>query len=77
MVFIICSVITLYIVYQMVRNEVIFKIRMNWTDTRDKRWYKYSYGYMLDPRKHNWYGLKYPRDNHFKSDLLNELKEEK
>lgn len=59
--------IILYYVYQSIRNDKIYKIRRNWTETDDHRWYTYPYDYMLNPNKHNWFGLRYPRDKQFKT----------
>ena len=55
----------LYSLYQLERNNEVFKIRKNWIYTDDDRWDKYSYDYMVEPNKHNWYGLRYPKDNHY------------
>jgi hypothetical protein len=69
-IFIVIAGILLLIVqhywYQLKRNNAVYSIRRKWIDTDDKRRYMYSYDYMLNPAKHNLYGLKYPRDKNFK-----------
>lgn len=56
---------SLYCAYQLIRNEMVCKIRVKWIYSNDKRYYKYSYDYMFEPHKHNWYGLKLPFDSSF------------
>jgi len=63
---VILFLIIIYSYYQLKRNNAVYSIRRKWIDTDDKRRYMYSYDYMLNPAKHNRYGLKYPRDKHFK-----------
>lgn len=75
MIDIICNIILvplslflLYNILQMIRNEMVFKIRMKWTNEGDyKKWLKYSYDKMLKPNKQNWYGLKLPKEKDFKT----------
>jgi len=62
----ILALFALYCVYQIVRDEAVYNIRHNWIYSEDKRWYKYTYNYMHDPSKHNWFGLRFPKDSHFK-----------
>jgi hypothetical protein len=57
--------ILIYFAYQLIRNHVVYKIRHRWIVTSDKRWYTYSYEFMLSPSKHNWYGIKYPHESLF------------
>jgi hypothetical protein len=63
---VIAGILLLNLYYQLKRNNAVYSIRIKWIDTDDKRRYMYSYDYMLNPAKHNWYGLRYPRDKHFK-----------
>jgi hypothetical protein len=69
-IFIVIVVILLLIVqyywYQLSRFNAVYSIRIKWLSKDDKRRYMYSYDYMLNPAKHNLYGLRYPRDKHFK-----------
>ena len=62
---IICIIGVLYCLYQLERNRQIYKIVTKWVNQDDERYYNYSYNYMADPSKHNWYGLKYPKDKHY------------
>ena len=55
-----------YIIYQLFRNSAVYKIRTNWINTNDKRYNKYSYKFMNNPNKNNWFGLRYPKDKHYK-----------
>lgn len=63
---IVCLLMLGYFSYQLKRNDAVYKIRKNWIETRDPRHELYSYSYMFDPNKINLFGLKYPRDNHFR-----------
>ena len=54
-----------YALYQLIRNEFIYRIRVEWIKTDDKRWYKYSYDFMFEPSSHNWFGLKFPTEKDF------------
>ena len=51
--------------YQFIRNQKVFEIRARWIDDKDDRWFKYSYDFMYNPKGHNWYGLRYPKDKHY------------
>ena len=55
----------LYLIYQLIREEMVFQIRVKWIESKDKRYYKYSFDYMFKPHKRNWYGLKLPFDSSF------------
>lgn len=55
-----------YLTYQLRRNDAVYKIRVNWINTDDNRYQKYSYDYMFDPNRINWFGLKFPKDEHFR-----------
>jgi hypothetical protein len=63
---VILFLIIIYSYYQLSRFNAVYSIRIKWLSTDDKRRYMYSYDYMLNPAKHNLYGLRYPRDKHFK-----------
>ena len=54
-----------YGVYQLIRNEFVYRIRAEWFKRDDKRWYKYSYDFMFEPSSHNWFGLKFPTEKDF------------
>lgn len=56
----------IYCFYQLLRNQLVYKIRIKWIEKDDDRYYKYSYSKMMTPNKSNWWGLKYPKDKHFK-----------
>lgn len=62
---VICFIILLYLLYQLFRNNKVYSIRYDWINSNDRRRYYYTYNYMFDAAKHNWYGLKYPKDSHF------------
>ena len=55
----------IYWIYQLIRNEMVYRIRIKWINSNDKRHDIYSYDYMFEPHKRNWYGLKLPLDSHF------------
>lgn len=55
----------LYSIYQLFRNEKVWKINENWFDTNDDRAITYSYDEMFDPNKSNWFGLRWPMEKHF------------
>lgn len=55
-----------YLFYQHRRNHEIYAIRIKWIDTVDARYHRYSYDYMFEPSKANWFGLKYPKDSDYK-----------
>jgi len=50
----------------MFRNDGVYEIRIGWIKTSDDRFTHYSYGKMYYPSKSNWYGLRYPKDRHYK-----------
>jgi len=54
--------IAVYLIYQLIRNEIVYKIRMKWIKTEDNRYSLYSYDFMQDPNKHNYFGLKFPKE---------------
>lgn len=62
----ICFGMVGYLTYQLRRNDAVYKIRKNWIKTDDSRLVTYSYDYMFDPNRDNWFGLKFPKDNHFR-----------
>lgn len=65
-IFLVFSILgLLYCTYQLIRNAMVYKIRVKWIYSNDKRYYKYSYDYMFEPHKRNWYGLKLPFDSSF------------
>jgi len=55
-----------YILYQFFRNEAVYRIRMNWMHNRDSRHDKYTYSEMYKPSLKNYFGIRYPKDKHFK-----------
>ena len=61
-----CSLLMVgYGIYQLFRNEKVFKIRMKWIETQDTRWHYFPYEYMLHPKKNNWFGFRFPKDEHY------------
>jgi hypothetical protein len=55
-----------FFVYQRKRINAVFDIRTKWIFTRQfSRLGKYSWHYMYEANKHNWYGLKYPREKYY------------
>ena len=64
--YIISLLVPIYLFYQLVRNQKIYKIRIDWINEDDPRWYKYTYGYMLYPSFRNWFGLKFASKSDFK-----------
>ena len=54
--------VILYLMYQLIRNHFVYKIRIKWLETEDNRYTLYSYDFMQDPNKHNYFGLKFPRE---------------
>lgn len=60
-------IFVLYMIYQLFRNKEICNIRNIWIRDSDYRWFKYDYDRdMFYPNKNNWFGLRYPKDEHFK-----------
>jgi len=55
-----------YFLYQIIRIQRIFKIRMKWIKDGDRRYDTCSHKYMADPNKDNWYGFRLPMDKHYK-----------
>lgn len=66
MTIIVFLLVCCYMLLQLYRNNLVLCIRINWIDNDDLRWRKYTYREMIIPSKHNWYGLKIPKDSHFK-----------
>lgn len=62
----VCVVMIVYCSYQLKRNDAVYKIRKNWIKRKDPRHDTYSYDYMFDPNRINWFGLKFPKDEHFR-----------
>jgi len=58
-------VMLFYSIYQLIRNNKVYDIRKKWIDAYDDRHDKYSYKYMMDANRHNWFGLRFPRDRHY------------
>lgn len=55
-----------YCLFQLLRNEAVYRIRIHWIDEDDSRHDKYSYDEMFSANKSNWFGLRWPCDKHFK-----------
>lgn len=72
-----CIAITIYFIYQIVRVRIVSAIRIKWILSYDDTHEKFSFDYMALPNKSNYYGFRFPKEGHYKKDLLNELKEEK
>lgn len=67
-VLIICLLVILYAVLQMIRNEMIYRIRKRWIEQDNyERWFSISYDAMWTPCRKNWFGLKLPKDKDFKN----------
>lgn len=60
------SLCIVYLIYQLLRNQKVGKIRLNWLDKKDPRLSKYTYEEMFLPSKKNRYGLQMPEDKDFK-----------
>ena len=56
----------IYIMYQLYRNHKVYKIRIKWIEEHNLKRFKYSYDFMFDPSKHNWFGFKWPREKNYK-----------
>jgi len=54
-----------YGIYQILRNEKVFQIRVSWIENRDTRRQEYTYGEMFNPTMHNLFGLKFPNEKDF------------
>lgn len=57
--------IIIYCLYQLARNEKVYKIRINWINKNDPRLDKYTYEDMFRPSFKNWFGLKFPKESDF------------
>ena len=57
---------SIYCFYMILRNEKVYSIRIKWIDNDDKRRFKYTYIQMAWPNEDNWFGLRWPKDNHYK-----------
>ncbi len=65
-IIIILFITALYCLYQLIRNQKIYRIRMKWIDKRNwHSYHKYSYNDMMFPCKDNWYGLKWPTERQY------------
>jgi hypothetical protein len=56
----------MYLFFQIFRNNLVYNIRAKWIEIDDKRRYKYSYGYMQNPSESNYFGLRIPKESHYK-----------
>ena len=54
-----------YFFYQLVRNQKVYEIRIDWINEDDPRRHKYTYEYMITPSFRNWLGLKFPSKSDF------------
>ena len=61
----VCFMMIIYCLYQLVRNEKVYKILSAWRDANDIRCSTYNYNYMFNPKKNNWFGLRWPQDNQY------------
>jgi len=61
-----CILGMIYSVYQLFRNDAVLSINLHWIATDDDRFDKYTYDEMFKPSKSNWFGIRYPKDSHFK-----------
>ena len=62
---IISLVALVWSIYQLVRNEAVFKIRKKWINNLDDRWYQYSNEQMYKPSRKNIFGLIFPNEKQF------------
>ena len=58
--------ITIYLLYQWLRTKEVHSIQIKWIRDSSPKRYKYPYDYMFIPSAHNWFGLKYPKDEMYK-----------
>ena len=58
--------IIIYWVYQYIRSKATLNLILKWIGNGDKRYEKYSFNDILSPNKHNWFGLRYPKDKYYK-----------
>lgn len=63
--FIILVLVLIYCVYQLIRNQKVYEIRLGWINKGDPRFDKYTYEDMVNPSFKNWLGLKFPNENDF------------
>jgi len=61
-----CLISILYFSYQGQRNHKVYEIRVKWIYDNDKRFEQYTYDEMYDPHLSNWFGLKFPKEKHYK-----------
>jgi hypothetical protein len=54
-----------YLAYQWLRNIAVFDIQMKWLAENNPKRNIYSYVFMFFPSKHNYFGLRYPKDENF------------
>jgi hypothetical protein len=68
MIYFLASILALaiYLYYQGSRYEEVGNIRTTWTWHGDPRHEQYSYEEMYSPSLSNYFGLRWPRDKHFK-----------
>ena len=53
-------------IYQTKRSDKVFDIRLNWIGNGEwDKLRKYTWKYMYKPNKHNWYGIKYPKETDY------------
>ena len=56
-----------YQLFQIKRNKKVFSIRQQWITDKDfTRLNRHTYDDMYEPTLRNMYGLKMPRDRHFR-----------
>lgn len=55
----------IYSFFQFGRNDAVYRIRIKWIDTRDPRYYQYTYDEMFDPGSDNYWGLTIPKEEDF------------
>ena len=65
-IFAIAVLALIYCLIQLTRNSMIYIIRMRWIEEGDSRLSKYTYDYMFKANKHNWYGLRLPKEHRYK-----------
>lgn len=55
-----------YCFYQLKRNSEVYRIKKRWLDNGDiDRCKRHPYDFMMDPSKHNNYGLKWPDEDDY------------
>lgn len=55
----------IYSVYQTYRNYAVYNIIIKWINDSDNRYHLYTYEYMMEANKHNWYGLTFPKESQY------------